>query len=85
MAYLLLAALIVLVGVPAFRYLRGRMALAVAVLLPPVLFQAANWLYLGHLDPFWPIAVLVSLVASSLGAAVVGLAMDRHSHPREHR
>ena len=82
MAYLLLAALIVLVGVPAFRYLQGRTALAVAVLLPPLLFQAGNWLHLGYLDPFWPIAALVSLVASFLGAIVVGLAMDRLSHPR---
>lgn len=76
-SYLLLALLIVLVGVPAFRYLQGARAYAVAAVLPPVLFQAGNWLHLGYLDPFWPIAALVSLVISSLGAMVVGLVVNR--------
>ena len=82
-SYLVLAALIVLVGVIALRSLKGWRAWAVAVLLPPVLFQGGNWLFLGYLDPFWPIAALVSLLASALGAPVVGLVMDRLTHPRE--
>ena len=53
-----------------------RKAMAVAVLLPPMLFQVGNWLHLGYLDPFWPIAALVSLVASALGTIVLRLLLD---------
>ena len=85
MAFLLLAALIVLVGVPAFRFLPARKALAVAVLLPPALFQVGNWLHLGYLDPFWPIAAGVSLVASAVGAPIVGLLVERFTSRDEPR
>lgn len=77
MAYLLLAVLIVLVGVPSFRRLKATQALAVTSCLPPVLFQAGNWLYLGYLDPFWPIAGLVCLVASAIGAVAIGMMVGR--------
>ena len=76
MALLILAALIVLVNVLTYRRLPGRKAMAVSVLLPPMLFQVGNWLHLGYLDPFWPIASLVSLVASALGTIVLRLLLD---------
>ena len=76
MALLILAALIVLVNVLPSRRLPGRNAMAVSVLLPPMLFQVGNWLHLGYLDPFWPIAALVSLVASALGTIVLRLLLD---------
>jgi len=76
MALLILAALIVLVNVLTYRRLPGRNAMAVSVLLPPMLFQVSNWLHLGYLDPFWPIAALVSLVASALGTIVLRLLLD---------
>jgi hypothetical protein len=76
MALLILAALIVLVNVLTYRRLPGRKAMAVSVLLPPMLFQVGNWLHLGYLDPFWPIAALVSLVASALGTIVLRLLLD---------
>jgi len=76
MALLILAALIVLVNVLTYRRLPGRSAMAVSVLLPPMLFQVGNWLHLGYLDPFWPIAALVSLVASALGTIVLRLLLD---------
>ena len=67
MALLILAALIVLVNVLTYRRLPGRNAM---------LFQVGNWLHLGYLDPFWPIAALVSLVASALGTIVLRLLLD---------
>lgn len=76
MALLILAALIVLVNVLTYRRLPGRNAMTVSVLLPPMLFQVGNWLHLGYLDPFWPIAALVSLVASALGTIVLRLLLD---------
>jgi len=76
MALLILAALIVLVNVLTYRRLPGRKAMAVSVLLPPMLFLVGNWLHLGYLDPFWPIAALVSLVASALGTIVLRLLLD---------
>ena len=86
MALLILAALIVLVNVLTYRRLPGRNAMAVSVLLPPMLFQVGNWLHLGYLDPFWPIAALVSLVASALGTIVLRLLLDSlANHHRDHR
>lgn len=86
MALLILAGLIVLVNVLSYRCLPGRTAMAVSVLLPPVLFQVGNWLHLGYLDPFWPIAAVVSLVASALGTIMLRLLLDSlANHPRDRR
>ena len=76
MALLILAALIVMVNVLTYRCVQRHQAMAVSVLLPPMLFQAGNWLHLGYLDPFWPIAALVSLVASALGTIVLRMLLD---------
>ncbi|MCO4095176.1 MAG: hypothetical protein HEQ37_17820 [Acidovorax sp.] len=71
-----------LVAVPAFLYLRWPMALALSAVLPPVLFQGANWVHLGYLDPFWPIALAVSTAVCLVLAAGVGLLVVRWSRNR---
>ena len=72
--------LVLLVGVPAFAYLTKPVALGLTSLVPPLLFQCGNWMYLGYLDPFWPIALAVSIAIAWVGALVVGLLVNRFAH-----
>lgn len=74
MACLLLAALIVLVGVPASRHLRGVRPCSVAAMLSTMLFRAGNWRHQDPLD-FRPIKALFCLVAASLAVAEGGLSI----------
>ena len=74
---LLLFLMVLLVGVPAFVYLKKPAAVGLASLLPPVLFQGGNWLYLGYVDPFWPIALVVSSAIALVAALGVGWIVDR--------
>lgn len=78
----LLILIVLLVGMPAFAYLRWPVALTVAAVLPPVLFQGANWLYLGYLDPFWPIALVVSMAIALVAATLVGMVVTRWAGKR---
>jgi hypothetical protein len=79
---LLLLLLVLLVGVPAFAYLKKPAALGLTSLVPPLLFQLGNWMYLGYLDPFWPIALVVSSAIALVAALTVGLLMGRFAHQR---
>ncbi len=74
---LLLFLMVLLVGVPAFVYLKKPAALGVASLMPPLLFQGGNWLYLGYVDPFWPIALVISSAMALVAALGVGWLVDR--------
>ncbi|MDH4416876.1 MULTISPECIES: hypothetical protein [unclassified Acidovorax] len=74
---LLLFLMVLLVGVPAFVYLKKPAALGVASLMPPLLFQGGNWLYLGYVDPFWPIALVISSAMALVAALGVGWVVDR--------
>ena len=78
----LLILIVLLVGMPAFVYLRWPVALAVAAVMPPVLFQGANRMYLGYLDPFWPIALVVSIAIALVAATLVGMAVTRWAGKR---
>ncbi|MBW8465297.1 hypothetical protein [Acidovorax sp.] len=77
---LLLLLLVLLVGVPAFVYLKRSAALGLATLSPPLLFQLGNWMYLGYLDPFWPIALVVSGAIALVAALAVGRLVGRFAH-----
>lgn len=74
---LLLFLMVLLVGVPAFVYLKKPAAVGLASLLPPLLFQSGNWLYLGYVDPFWSIALVVSSAIALVAALGVGWIVDR--------
>ena len=78
----LLFLLVLLVGVPAFLNLRWPVALALATVVPPVVFQCGNWAYLGYLDPFWPIALTVSTAVTLVAAAMLGVVVVRWSGER---
>ncbi len=79
-SFFLLLLLVLLVGVPAFVYLTKPVALGLTSLVPPLLFQCGNWMYLGYLDPFWPIALVVSCAIALVAALVVGLLVSRFAH-----
>jgi hypothetical protein len=47
-------------------------AVLMSSVLATVLFQVAAYVHLGHIDPFFPIAVVVGGVSSAVISAVVG-------------
>lgn len=46
---------------------------AVAAMVSVVVFQALNYMHLGHVDPFLPVAVLVSAAVCFVVSLLVGL------------
>ena len=62
----------------AKRYFTASIASA---LMAAVAFQVAAYVHLGHLDPFFPIAVVASLVAAFVIALLVGLPFRARRKP----
>jgi hypothetical protein len=56
-----------IVGVPASAFVSA------------AFFQFAAGMQLGHMDPFWPIAFIVSLLPCAIVAAAVGYLIRRRS------
>lgn len=74
----LLQAVALLVGLVVVSYVHALLAgvgpmgrIGLSAVFAPVLFQGINFLQVGHLDPFFGVALLLSLPVCVVAAAVV--------------
>ena len=74
----LLQAVALLVGLVVVCYVLTSLAgvgpmgrIGLSAVFAPVLFQGVNFLQLGHLDPFFGVALLLSFPVCAVAAAVV--------------
>lgn len=68
----------------AFLFIRSFWAAEIiAVVFSAALFQAAAYLHVGYLDPFWEIAVVLSAPVVVITCAIVGVCVRTIQSRRE--
>ncbi len=71
---LVLLGLTVVASVAAHGLFKGRIVASAAASLAAVgVFEVLNWLHLGYVDPFLPVAALVGIPACFAVSVVIGL------------